>query len=284
METRKTLMYLSSIIIYGTIGYFLHFINCASEFVVMCRGLIGSIFIFILMFIRNDLPDIRSIKANLKMLIISGASLGLNWLFLFAGYRYVVSITSLLNYTAPIIVVIILTFISKQKLTVKQIICIGVAFVGITLVSGLFDGGNNFDIHCFIYGFLAAIAFVILVLCNRKIENIKPLDKTIVQLFMSFLTVLPVVILKGDIPTILDTNSIILLVMMGVVHTGIAYILYFNSIDTLNPSKIAILGYIEPVLSVIIGVVIFKEELSLIGGIGAILILTAALASEIGKK
>lgn len=284
MKAKKTLMYLAAVIIYGTNGYFLHYINCSSEFVVMCRGLIGSIFILLMMFISKNLPDLKSIKKNLLMLIISGASLGFNWLFLFAGYRYAVAITSLCNYTAPIIVVIISSLYLKEKLKTKQIVCIGIAFIGIVLISGLFDGEISSDIHCFTYGFLAAIGFVILVLCNKRIKDIKPLDKTVVQLFVSFLTVLPVVLTKHYIPASLDTNSLIILIMMGVINTGVAYILYFNSIDTLPAHQIAILGYVEPVLSILIGTIIFKESMTFLGGIGAILILGAALFNEISFK
>ena len=284
MKDIKTFKYLTAVIIYGTIGYFLHFVNVSSEFVVMCRGLIGSLFILVVMLLTKNLPDFKAIKKNLLMLVISGASLGFNWIFLFAGYRYAVAITSLMNYLAPIFVVIITTLFMKEKLSVKQIICIVVAFIGIVLVSGLFDGEISADIHCFVYGLLAAVGFVILVLCNKRIKNIKPLDKTVVQLFASFLTVLPVVLIRHDIPSSLDTNSLLIILMLGIVHTGIAYILYFGSIDTLPSSKIAILGYVEPVLSIVIGTVVFNEKMSIFGFIGAILILGSALYNELGHK
>ena len=284
MKEVNTFKYLLSVIIYGTIGYFLHFINASSEFVVMCRGLIGSLFILLIMFIKHKLPNIKSIKENIPLLILSGSSLGFNWLFLFAGYRYAVSITSLINYTAPIMVVIITSIFMKEKLSLKQNVCILVAFLGIVFVSGIFDGNVLFDYHCFLYGFIAAIGFVVLVLCNRKIKNIDPLDKTVVQLFVSFLTVLPVVLINNYIPKNLTTDSLLLVIMLGVVHTGFAYILYFNSIDELPAHKIAILGYVEPVLSIMIGTFVFDEKLSILGFIGAILILGSALLNELGHK
>lgn len=284
MKNSATIKYLTAVIIYGTIGYFLHYVNAASEFVVMCRGLIGSIFIFLVMLIKKDLPNLKQIKNNLLMLVVSGVSLGLNWLFLFAGYRYAVAITSLCNYTAPIIVVIVSATIFREKFNTKQIICVLLAFIGIVFVSGVLDGEIVADIHCFIYGFLAAIGFVITVLCNRRMHDIKPLDRTVVQLFVSFLTISPVVLINSQIPTNLDTNSILILIMMGIVHTGIAYILYFSSIDTLPVHKVAILGYIEPVLSILIGTVIFKENMTFLGGIGAILILVSALMNELSSK
>lgn len=280
----KTFKYLIAVILYGTIGFFLHYVSAASEFVVMCRGLIGSIFILFIMFITKNLPDLKSIKDNLFMLILSGMSLGFNWIFLFAGYKYAVAITSLLNYLAPMIVVLISAMYLKEKLTKKQLICTLLSLIGIILVSGLFDGQISADIHCFIYGILAAIGFVAVVLCNKKIKNIKALDKTVVQLFFSFLTVLPYVLINHSIPTSLDINSILIIVMLGVVHTGIAYILYFNSIDTLPVSEVAILGYIEPVMSILTGALIFNEKLTIFGAIGALLILLSAMFSELKTR
>lgn len=284
MRSDKTFKYLTAIILYGTIGYFLHFVNASSEFVVLCRGLIGSSFILLFMFIKQEMPDKNAIKNNLLMLIISGVCLGLNWVFLFSGYRYAVSIASLLNYTAPIIVIIISSLFLKEKFTKKQLICIGLSFLGIILVSGLFDESVSVDIHCIIYGMLAAVCFVIVVLCNKRMHEIKPLDKTLIQLFMSFITVAPFVLINKTYPTSIDQQSLLILLMLGIVHTGFAYILYFGSIDSLPAHKIAVLGYIEPVLSIIIGVVIFNEPLSMLGGIGALLILGSALYSESRSK
>ena len=276
-----TTKYLIAVIIYGTIGFFLHFVEASSEFVVLCRGLIGSLFIGLVMLLKKDMPDINAIKKNLKMIVLSGVALGLNWVFLFAGYKYAVSIASLCNYTAPIMVVLISTIIYKLKLNRNQILCIIGSFVGIVMISGIFDTNSGIDIKAMIYGLLAAIGFVVLVLCNKKIKDIKPLDKTITQLFVSALTVLPYVFLNNGFPTHLDNKSLLIVLMLGVVHTGIAYIFYFNSIDVLEVNKVAILGYIEPVLSILTGAFIFNEKLSIFGIIGAILILSSALINEL---
>lgn len=280
---RETIKYLIANTIYGTIGLFLHFVNTSSEFVVLCRGIIGSLFIILMKVLNKDYLDSKSIRSNLKLLVISGMALGLNWVFLFAGYRYAVAITSLCNYMAPIIIVLISSLLFKEKINNKQKLCVFLAFVGIILVSGVLNNNSLIDYHCVIYGLLAALGFVILVLCNRRLKDIKPLDKTVIQLFVSALTVLPYVIINNGFPSYLDVRSIILLIVMGVVHTGIAYILYFNSIDVLPVHKVAVLGYIEPVLSVLIGALVFNEYLGIAGIIGAILIIFSALFNEISS-
>ena len=280
-KTSATIRYLIAVVIYGTIGFFLHYVDASSEFVVLCRGAIGSLFIGIVMLASENLPDINAIKRNFKYIVISGIALGLNWVFLFECYKYSVAIASLCNYIAPIIVVIISSMFLKEKLNTIQIGCIISAFIGIVLISGVLDQTSKIDYRCVIYGLLAAIGFVVLVLSNKQIKDIKPLDNTIAQLFVSALTVLPYVIINDSFPKSLDLRSGLIILCLGIIHTGIAYIFYFNSIDELPANKVAIYGYIEPVLSVLTGALIFNEELSIYGIIGAILILASALVNEL---
>jgi len=275
--------YLTSVVIYGTIGLFLHFVNASSEFVVLCRGIIGSLFIGLVLLIKKQKIDFKAIKNNLKLLILSGICLGLNWVFLFAGYRRALALTSLCNYTAPIFVVIIMAVFYKEKINNKQILCIIAAFIGIIFISGIFDS-QGIDLYCLVCGFLAAGGFVGLVLLNRKFDQIKDLDKTIIQLAFSALTVLPYVVINKGFPSSLDSTSLIILIILGVVHTGIAYIFYFSSIDTLPVQSVAVLGYVEPALSVIIGILLLKEPASMYSIIGAILILASAVCNELFKN
>lgn len=273
--------YLISVAIYGTIGLFLHYIDAKSEFVVLCRGIIGSVFILLVLMKRKQNIDYATIKNNLLLLIVSGICLGLNWVFLFAGYSHAIALTSLCNYTAPIIIVIISALFINEKPNNKQKLCIGFAFLGIILVSGVFDAKGTVNIASIICGFLAALGFTGLVLCNRNLKQIAPLEKTFVQLFISALTVFPYVLLHKGFPNSLDFLSVLLLLVLGIFHTGIAYILYFGSIDTIPVQSVAILGYVEPVLSVLIGALIFKEKLSAYGIVGAILILSSSLCNEL---
>lgn len=281
-KTKTTIKYLIAVFIYGTIGLFLRNVNVASEFVVLCRGTIGSVFIGLILLINKKKIDYQAIKSNFKLLAISGICLGLNWIFLFAGYEYAIALTSLCNYLAPIIVIVISTLYLKEKISNKQIICVILAFVGIVFVSGIFDDGT-INVLCIVLGLLAALGFVGLVLCNRKLQAIDPLEKTVIQLSMSALTVLPYVLINHSIPSSLDIKSIILLLIMGILHTGIAYIFYFGSINVLPVETVAIFGYIEPVLNILIGALVFKEKLTVLGVIGAVLIIGAAIYSELSS-
>ena len=281
MKNSATLRYLFALGLYGTIGLFLHFTSYSSEFVVLCRGLLGSLFILLVLLYRKEKFDHVAIRKNLPLLICSGFALGFNWVFLFAGYRHGIAITSLCNYLAPIIVVIISSLIYKEKINIYQVFCIITAFVGMLFLIGIFDNQSTGDPYCVIYGLLAALGFVILVLCNRRLTDIKPLEKTFVQLLASAAIVFPYVLFNKGFPTAFDLRSTIIVIILGIFHTGVAYICYFSSIDTLSPQSIAVLGYLEPVLNVLIGALILNEKIGLSGIIGAIMIVGASLGNEL---
>ncbi len=275
-----SLKYFISVFLYGTLGFFLAFIDVNSEFVVFCRGTFGCLFILVLLFIKKQKLDIEAIKKNFKYLVISGISLGINEIFLFIGYKYAVSLASLGNYTAPISIIVLSAILYKDKLSIKQIMCILASFIGVVCLTGVFTG-NNSDIRGLIFGLCGSIGFVFLVFMNKKLKDIGPYDKTIVQLMFSSLTTVPLILINKSYLISYDIKTVSVLLMLGIIHTGFAYILYFDSINTLSPIKIAVIGYVEPVMSVLIGALFLKESMDIYAIIGAILIIGSAITSEL---
>ena len=75
-----------------------------------------------------------------------------------------------------------------------------------------------------------------------------------------------------------------MLLVVGIIHTGIAYVLYFGSVQKMPSQTVAVLSYIDPVGAILLAWLILGEGMSLAEIIGAILILGAALVSEIRRK
>ena len=282
----ERIKYIFAVVIYGTIGMFLRQVSVPSEIVVLCRGTIGSVFIWLYRRSRHRSVDRQAVRTNLPWLLLSGVSLGLNWVFLFGAYLHTtVAIASLCNYMAPIIVIVIAPVVLREKPDVRKIPCVVVAFIGIILVSGFWEG-NAGEVSGVLMGIAAAACFVVIVICNRKMRGINAYDKAIVQLAVSALTVLPYVLIRnrGAEPD-WNARSVAIVLLLGLVHTGVAYCLYFSGMATLPVQTVAVLGYLEPVVSVLCSAVILQEKMSLWGWIGAVLILGAAVISEtIGEE
>ena len=277
----ERIKYIIAVVLYGTIGMFLRHVSLPSEIVAMCRGIIGSTFILLYLKTRGQRIDAEAIRRNLKWLVIGGIMLGLNWIFLFAAYmQTTVAVASLCNYMAPMIVILISPLVLREKQDKRKMPCVVAAFIGIILVSGVLNGTEG-NISGVVMGLAAAACFVAIVICNRKLADINALDKSVIQLAISALTILPYVLLKnrGIMPE-WDIRSILIILILGVVHTGIAYCMYFSGMGSLPVQTVAILGYLEPVVSVLCSALFLKEKMSAAGWIGAVLIIGAAVISE----
>ena len=278
----ERIKYITSVALYGTIGIFLRYVSFPTELVAMCRGILGTAFILAFMALRHRKVDREAIRKNLLWLVLSGICLGLNWIFLFAAYvKTTVAVASLCNYMAPLLVIVAAPMVLHEKLNIKKLPCVAAAFIGIVLVSGVIGGetGNTAGVA---YGLAAAVAFVCIVLCNRKLKDISAMERSIVQLSVSAVTILPYFIWNNrDSDIAVDTGSVLIVLMLGILHTGVAYCLYFSGLGTLPVQTIAILGYLEPVVSVFCSALILREHMSVWGWLGAGMIIVSAVVSEL---
>ena len=278
---------LTSMAIFGTVGIFVRFIPMASAGIAFCRGVLGCIFLLALMALTGKKPNLEDMKRNGWVLAISGAAIGINWILLFESYRYTtVAIATICYYLAPAFVTLASPLVG-EKLTVKKLVCIGVALVGMVFVSGVLQGNQESSFLGIVLGVGAAVFYASVILLNKKLSPIGAYDKTLCQLGAASVVVAPYILLTGGIYFgDMAPVSWIMLAVLGVVHTGFAYALYFGAIRDVNAQTAAILSYLDPVLSILLSALILRERLDIFSLIGAMLILGSALYSELptGKK
>lgn len=284
---KDSLKYALAVVLFGTIGMFLRWISLPSEIVVLCRGIIGTLVVWFVIRLQGKHVDLAAVRRNLPWLVLSGVALGLNWIFLFAAYLHTsVAVASLCNYLAPVIVVMLAPLLYREKLGWKKLLCVAIAVIGVFLISGVIGTApETLSGIGILFGLLAALGFVGIILCNRKLTGMNAYDKVIVQMAVSALTVLPYALCKNiGTPLVLDVRSVLLTLMLGLIHTGFAYCLYLDNLGKLPVHSVAVLGYIEPVVSVLCSVFILGEQMTVPGWIGAVLIIGAAAASELLKE
>lgn len=280
---KARLQYLAAVCIFGTTGLILRWTILPAEIMVVGRGIIGACIILGYLLAAGKKPSLEAIRANWKWLFFGGISLGLNWVFLFSAYRYTsVAVASLCNYTAPIIVVILSPLLFRERLTLKQVVCILTSAAGIIMISGFFPMNSRMDFRGILLGMGAAAGFVGIIVGNKNLKGISSFDRVIVQLFLSSCTALPYALFQNwgkNIPW--DVTSLLWMVVLAVVHTAIAYFFYYNSMGELPVQTIALWGYVEPVVSVLCSTLVLKEKLGIVGGVGAVLVIGAAVFSEL---
>ena len=181
--------------------------------------------------------------------------MGINWILLFEAYKYTtVSVATLSYYFAPVIVTAVCPLLFKEKLTGKQVLCFVMSTLGLVMITGIGDlsGGKNF------VGILFGLAIIILI---------------------------PYVACSGGVSLgSLDGIGWLNLLIVGLVHTGITYCLYFSSLKELPGQKAAILSYIDPLVAVLVSVTVLGETMTLAQAVGGVLILGFTLWNEISPK
>jgi len=224
-------------------------------------------------------------KLNLILLIVSGLTLGFNWIMLFQAYRYTTIANATLSYYfAPIFVLLLSPIVLEEKLTFKKIAYVCMAMIGLFLIlsNGQNSLGQSYDhLKGILYGLSGAVLYAGVILINKKIKNLSGYETTMIQLMVASIVLLPIVIYQNNIIfSQIDLVSWILILAIGIIHTGIAYLLYFSSIKELRGESIAILSFIDPIWAVIIAVVFLKEGMNVYQVIGGSLILVATFFSE----
>ena len=181
---------------------------------------------------------------------------------------------------APILVIAFTPLVLKEKHDPRKLPCIAAALLGIILVSNLFGGGIG-DPAGIIYGLAGAVCFAAIVFCNRRMKELPAMDRALMQLGISAVTVLPYVLLKNGGLPVPGGRALLIVLMLGLLQTGVAYCLYFRGMAVLPVQTVAILGYLEPVVSVLCSFFFLHEPLTLWGWIGAALVIAAAAVSEL---
>lgn len=289
MKKLSLLKLIISMTAFGTIGLFVRLIDAERGFIASVRGIVGALFLVLLVLLLKKKPDLEAIKKNLVLLILSGAAIGVNWILLFESYSYTsIATATLCYYMAPVFVILVSPFLLGEKITLKKGIAVATALIGMLFVSGVLEGNTagSTDLIGVLLALGAAVFYATVTILNKKMSAISPYDMTIVQLATAGVVVLPYTfIAENNDLAALDPTAILMLLIVGVVHTGICYALYFSSIQELEAQTVAIFSYLDPIVAVAISFFV-DGAMSPLAIFGAVLILAALILCEInfGKK
>ena len=283
-NTRARLSLITSMAIFGTLAPFVRNIPVSSGELALYRAVLAAALIGLFLLLTRQRIPVRALGRELVLLLFSGMAMGINWILLFEAYKYTtVAISTLSYYFAPVIVTLVCPIFFKEKMTGKQILCFVMSTIGLALVIGITDlgsGGN--DAIGVLFGLGAAVFYAAVILLNKFIRGVAGIHRTFLQFLAAIVILAPYVALSGGVTLgSMDGSGWICLLIVGLVHTGITYCLYFSSLKELPGQTAAILSYIDPLVAVVIGVVVLGEPLSWQQLIGGGLILGFTLWNEL---
>lgn len=271
---------ITAMLMFGSIGLFVRGIELPSSVIALVRGVIGCSFLVIAGMVRRQPVNWKAVGRNWLVLILSGAAIGFNWILLFEAYRYTtVSCATLSYYFAPVFVMLASPVVLGEKLTKRKLGCVAGAVIGMVLVSDVLsmNPGENGLLGIF-FGLMAAVLYASVMILNKFIKGLSGLEMTAAQLGVAAVVLLPYTVITAPEPflgmwALVPAVSWGLLAFVGVVHTGVGYLLYFSAMKELPAQAVAVLSYIDPVTAIILSALILGETMNGAQAAGAFLIL-----------
>ena len=283
-SNRSRLMMTVSMAIFGTLAPFVRRIGVTSGELALYRALMAAALIAVFLLVTKQKIPFAAIKKEIPLLLLSGMAMGFNWILLFQAYKFTtVSVATLSYYFAPVIVTILCPIIFRERLTKKQIICFVMSTLGLVLITGIGDlNGSSSHFTGILFGLGAATLYATVVMLNKFIKNVEGIHRTFLQFLAAIAVLIPYVALSTGVNLGgVDGMGWICLPVVGFIHTGITYCMYFTSLRDIPGQKAAILSYIDPLVAVIVSVTILGESMSLVQIIGGVLILGFTLWNEL---
>lgn len=277
---------IAAMAIFGTLAPFVRQIDLPSGELALYRALIAVGVIVLYLTLRKDTLPWAQLKQELPLLFASGAAMGVNWILLFQAYRYTtVSIATLSYYFAPVIVMVACPILFRERMTLRQVLCFVMSTLGLVLIIGLgAPAAGQEHLKGVLFGLGAAVLYASVVLMNKGIRHAAGLHRTVLQFLAAIVVLVPYVACTGGFhPGGLSGTGWACLLVVGLVHTGLAYCLYFSALKDLRGQETAILSYVDPLVAVGVSVLILGEGIGPLQLLGGALILGFTLWNELSS-
>ncbi|MBQ3135277.1 MAG: EamA family transporter [Oscillospiraceae bacterium] len=280
------MMLISSMVIFGTIGLFKRNVAVSSGELALYRAVMGAALLALFLLVTRQPIPVARLKKEALLLLLSGAAMAVNWILLFEAFEYTsISAATLSYYFAPVLVTLVCPILFRERLGAKQILCFVMSTLGIVLITGSVSVAGGRDLIGILFGLDAAVFYATVILLNKYIKNIQGLHRTFLQFIAAIVVLVPYVALTGGVTLGgLDGAGWTNLLIVGIIHTGFAYCLYFSSLKELPGQEAAILSYTDPLVAVLLSVALLREPMSLWQWVGGALILGFTIWNEIPPK
>ena len=281
------LMLITAMAVFGTIGLLVRHIPVTSGELALYRAMLAAMMLGTFFLVTGQKLHLKGLGKELVLLLISGGAMGFNWILLFEAYKYTtVSVATLSYYFAPVIVTLLCPILFREKMGAKQWICFVMSTLGIVLITGIGDlSGGSSHLKGIFFGLGAACFYATVILLNKVIKGVAGIERTFLQFVAAIMILVPYVACTGGVQLGgLNGKGWICLVIVGVIHTGITYCMYFTSLKELKGQEISILSYLDPLVAVLVSVVVLGEQMTWLQMLGGVLILGCTFWNELGQQ
>ena len=275
-------IYILAMLIFGTNGYLVAHLSLQGSQIVLVRTLVGGLLLTAIVLLRGGF-DREAVRAEWRDLLFGGVALGLNWVALFTAYRLLnVSLATLIYYAGPMLVLLFSPLLFRESLTPQKIAAVVIVAAGLFCITGSITSAGM-SLTGLLAAVLSALFYASLIIFNKRIVKTGGMQTAALELDVAFVVVLIYVLLTAGIPRPLKADIPYLLVL-GLVNTGIAYMLYFTGLQKLPGQSVALISYVDPVSALVFSALLLHETMTPLQVLGAVLIIGGALLGELRRR
>lgn len=281
-KMRGTVEMTAAMVISGTIGLLVVLSGQPVMDVVFWRCAFGAVTLLIVCAALGVFrPEVMS-RSQIAYAAIGGLAIVSNWILLFAAFpRASISIATAVYNTQPFMLVALGAMFFGERLTLTKLAWLGIAFGGMLMIvqakSGATTGTDYLSGILLALG--AAFFYAIAAIITKKLKGVPPHLIALIQVTVGIAMLAPFANF-GHLPT--DAGTWALLIAVGVIHTGVMYILLYGAIQKLPTNLVGALSFIYPVVAILADFLAFGHRLQPLQLLGAAAILIAAAGMTLG--
>lgn len=284
---KPRLLFILSMLIFGSIGLFVRQLPLSSAEIALYRAILAALSIGLYMKLSGKPFHYQLIRPRLKLLLFTGLLMGLNWVLLFEAYRHTtVSVATLCYNMAALIVTLLSPLLFKERNTGIQWFCFLMALLGLALIVGADFGSREGSLPGVLLALAAALLYATVILLNKLNAQLPGTQRTLVQFLGAVAVLLPYSLLSGGFSLHrLSLQGVALMLTLGIFHTGITYLWYFSAVGSLKGREIALLSFLDPLVAVLLSALVLREPFGPLQALGGLMILLFTYLSEgLGRK
>lgn len=264
---------IAAMIIWGSLGVFALWSKLDASDLAFTRCVIGGVILFFYCLHSGEFNKKSLNPKNVFFALVSGIFIVFNWVLLFKSFQLAsITIGNVSYYLQPVFLIILGVLFLKEQVSLAQWGFILLTTYGVILTSDLhlsqIDGSNYLFLGMFA-AIGAGLLYSFATLIIKFVDGLSPSLLTLIQLTLGAGILLPSIDLNHFYHLSQDVWMNVLLI--GIIHTALAYILYYHSLKKVNITLIAIISYLDPIVAILSDVVFFNRHLGMLQYLGILL-------------
>lgn len=278
------LQLVSGLMLIGTVGAAVVATGLDALTIVFWRSVIGAVFLLLWCLVAGLLPDRRITLQSLLVSLVAGVSLVVSWAAFFAGILLTsISTATIVFHIQPFLIVLIGALIWKERISRSQLLWLCLAFLGVALASQIAlptDDVTDDGLLGVAILLGGALAYAITAVAGKALTEQRSEITTLIQTLAGVLIFLPFV----DFDQSIALPAWGWLTVIGVVQTGVAWILIFAAYPRVSTPLIAVLSFINPLTAILSDWLFYGQLISPAQAVGMGLIVTGTLGVKLGWR